>query len=100
MWFQNGHILKGSDTTECLWIELGVYYSSWIRYYDLSFTYLANALCMWLMCVSCVYRDVCFSTLSTFFFETMGDDNKNIIYGLQEIRPPKIQGSQFYALYF
>ena len=30
----------------------------------------------------------------------MDDDNKNIIYGLQEIRPPKIQGSQFYAIYF
>lgn len=66
VWFQNGHILMGSDTTECLWIELGVYYSSLVRYYDLSFTYLANAPHMWLMFVSCVYRDVCLSTLFSF----------------------------------
>lgn len=57
-WLQNGHIWMGSDTTGCLQIRFDVYYSSWIRYYDLSFPYLAA------QCITYVI-DVCECTFGS-----------------------------------
>ena len=99
VWFQNGQILMGSDTTECLWVELGIYYSILVRYYDLSFTYLANASHTWLMFVSCVYSDVFVNSIC--FFETQWVMTIKILFmDYKKLEPLKYRDPKFMPYFF
>ena len=90
VWFQNGHIWMGSDITGYVQIGFGIYCSSWMRYYDLSFTYLAAQCITCVINVDvCVYVDVCAYQLCLFpLWNMMDDDCKMITYGLPETRAP------------